>query len=151
MAPTTANNDQIPKAKSELTYGSIASRPKEEGSELYGYALMVTGCFFYDIVSTIARACMVFHGLSAWNLIFLRGASHIVYCLIGIFLFFEPRKVFYVPKDMMFLLVLRAVLASIGVALVYKALSYVPMAIVVCVFFMGSFDAQFREIISLLT
>ena len=147
----TTTNNKAPAVNTESDYGSVTrtrspSNAPEQGNELYGYALMITGCFFFDIVTTVARACMVFHGLTAANLIFLRGSSHFVYCLIGIFLFFDPREVFHVPQEMRWLLLLRAVVGSIGIALVYKALSYVPMAVIVCVMFMGKYNALFPMI-----
>ncbi len=129
--------------KNEVEYGSVKKIELEESpeggrSELYGYALMITGCFFFDIVSTIGRATMIFHGLSSANFIFLRGTSHLVYCLLWTFAFYDWREVFYVPPEMRGLLFVRAALGGIAIALCYYALSMTPLVVIVSVLFLGT-------------
>lgn len=136
-----------------LDYGSVndtsePQSPDETRSELYGYALMITGCFFFDIVSTVGRATMLFHGLSSANFIFLRGTSHLVYCLLWTFAFYDWREVFYVAPEMRGLLFIRAVLGGIGIALCYYALSVTPLVVIVSVLFLGMLPQYFRSTIS---
>ncbi len=149
--PNPATNSKASVLNTESGYGSTASTMSpsiapEQRNELYGYALMVTGCFFFDIVTTVVRACMVFHGLTAANLIFLRSSVHFVYCFIGIFLFFDPLEVLHVPKEVRWLLLLREAICAAGIALVHKALSYVQMAVIVCLTFLGKYNLLFPVI-----
>ena len=149
--PNPATNGKALTVNAESDYGSVArtkspSKAPKQTNELYGYALMVAGVLCFTMATTVERACMVFHGLTPANLIFLRGSSHLVYCLIGVYLFCDPREVFHVPKEMRWILLLREVISSVGMALEYKALSYVPMAVIVSLMFMGKYDTQFRVI-----
>lgn len=134
---------QLSFAAPEKNYGAVTKdstheQPVEDRrSELYGYALMILGCFFFDIVSTVGRATMIFHGLSSANFIFLRGTSHVVYCILWTFAFYDWREVFYVPPEMRGLLFIRAALGGIAIALCYYALSMTPLVVIVSVLFLG--------------
>ncbi len=147
--PNPATNGKTSAVNDESDYSPVAttespSEAPKQTNELCGYALMVAGVLCFNMATTVERACMVFHGLIPANLIFLRGSSHFVYCLIGVYLFCDPREVFHVPKEMRWILLLREVISSVGMALEYKALSYVPMAVIVSLMFMGKYNASIQ-------